>query len=180
MQVTEDPETIKGLIEGLNGNDNGIANYECPEESLGGIIEIASETQGGDVLLFTDDQRFDTIHALGNEKIITPNMDRLVKMGTTFTQGHIPSGTSGAVCMPSRAMLLTGRPSFRIEGAGELISENHIMLGEVLQDHGYESFGAGKWHNGKNSLNRNHNSGNHLFFGGMADHWNVPMSLIIV
>lgn len=33
------------------------------------------------LFFFTDDQRFDTIRALGNEEIITPNMDALVERG---------------------------------------------------------------------------------------------------
>lgn len=127
------------------------------------------------LFLFTDDQRFDTIASLGNPRISTPNMDKLVNRGTAFTQAHIPGGTHGAVCMPSRAMLHTGRSLFRIKDAGESISRDHAMMGEVLQSAGYESFGAGKWHNGKDSFNRNHNRGSHIFFGGMADHWNVPM-----
>ena len=36
------------------------------------------------VVLFTDDQRFNTIHAWGNEEIHTPNMDRLAAMGVSF------------------------------------------------------------------------------------------------
>jgi len=71
------------------------------------------------VFFFTDDQRFNTINALGNDEIITPNIDKLVKRGTTFTQAHIPSGTSGAICMPSRAMLHTGRTLFHIQDARE-------------------------------------------------------------
>jgi arylsulfatase A-like enzyme len=127
------------------------------------------------LILLTDDQRFDTIAALGNTQIQTPNMDRLVHMGTTFTQAHIPSGTSGAVCMPSRAMLMTGRYLFHIMGAGETIDPDHIMIGEHLKKHGYLCHGIGKWHNGKESFNRNHSSGENIFFGGMADHWNVPV-----
>jgi arylsulfatase A-like enzyme len=127
------------------------------------------------LILFTDDQRFDTIHALGNSRIHTPNLDRLVKMGTAFTQAHIPSGTSGAVCMPSRAMLMTGRYLFHLKGAGEMIDPTHIMMGEYFQQHGYYSYGVGKWHNSQPAFNRNHNDGSHIFFGGMHDHWNVPM-----
>ncbi len=127
------------------------------------------------VLFFTDDQRFDTIHALGNPLIQTPNMNRLVAMGTTFTQGHIPSGTSGAVCMPSRAMLMTGRIPFHLDGAGEKIPQDHVMLGEFLQQRGYHCFGVGKWHNGQAAFTRNFSDGRSIFFGGMADHWNVPM-----
>lgn len=126
------------------------------------------------LILFTDDQRFDTINALGNSKIHTPNMDRLVEMGTTFTQGHIPSGTSGAVCMPSRAMLMTGRYLFRIEGAGQRINSQHKMMGEVFGQNGYYTYGVGKWHNGTEAYNRGFGDGGEIFFGGMADHWNVP------
>ena len=44
------------------------------------------------IFFFTDDQRFDTIHALGNEQIFTPVMDRLVQEGTAFTRACIPGG----------------------------------------------------------------------------------------
>ena len=126
------------------------------------------------VFLFTDDQRFDTINALGNKSIITPNMDNLVKHGVTFTQAHIPCGTDGAVCMPSRAMLHTGRSLFHLSGAGETIPKEHVTLGETLRENGYNCYGMGKWHNGPDSFNRCFNDGAEIFFGGMADHWNVP------
>ena len=126
------------------------------------------------IILFTDDQRFDTIRSLGNDAIQTPNIDKLVKMGTTFTHGHIPSGTSGAVCMPSRAMLLTGRSLFHITGEGQTISPDHVMIGKVLGEHGYSTFSTGKYHNGKETFNRCFSDGAEIFFGGMADHWNVP------
>ena len=127
------------------------------------------------VFFFTDDQRYDTIRALGNEFIHTPNIDKLVKMGTTFTHGHIPSGTSAAVCMPSRAMVLSGRSLYHIDGAGQTIPEEHVILGSALRDAGYQTFGIGKWHNGKESFNRGFTGGKDIFFGGMHDHWNVPV-----
>ena len=67
------------------------------------------------LFLFSDDQRFDTIHALGNGYIRTPHLDRLAQSGTVFSNAYIMGGTSGAVCMPSRAMLMSGRTLFRIE-----------------------------------------------------------------
>jgi len=134
-----------------------------------------SSTQRPNILFFfTDDQRFDTIAALGNPHIRTPNMDKLVERGMTFTRAHIPGGTSDAVCMPSRAMLHTGHNLFHLEGAGESIPDEHIMLGETLRRHGYDTFGTGKWHNGPSSYARSFSSGAEIFFGGMEDHWNVP------
>jgi arylsulfatase A-like enzyme len=127
------------------------------------------------LVLFTDDQRFDTIAALGNEAIRTPNIDRLVARGTAFTQAHIPSGTVGAVCMPSRAMLHTGRSLYHLDGAGETIPERFTLLGQALGDAGYATFGTGKWHNGPEAFNRSFADGGEIMFGGMADHWNVPM-----
>lgn len=126
------------------------------------------------LLVFTDDQRFDTIAAWGNKAIQTPHMDRLVSMGTSFTHAHIPSGTCGAVCCPSRAMLHTGRSLFHLDGVGQQIPLDHITMGEVFKKAGYKTFGCGKWHNGKESFNRSFDEGDHIYFGGMSDHWNVP------
>jgi arylsulfatase A-like enzyme len=126
------------------------------------------------VFFFTDDQRFDTIAALGNSMIHTPNIDKLVGRGVSFTQACIPGGTSGAVCMPSRAMLNTGRTLFHLNGAGESIPKSHTTIGECLQKAGYRTYGSGKWHNGPDAFARSFTDGAEIFFGGMADHWNVP------
>ena len=126
------------------------------------------------LFFFTDDQRFDTIRALGNEQIVTPNIDRLVEMGTCFTQAYIMGGSCPAVCMPSRAMLMTGRTLYHLQGQGQEIPEEHTLLGEALREAGYVTFGTGKWHNGPASYARSFTDGADIFFGGMDDHWNVP------
>ena len=127
------------------------------------------------VLFFlTDDQRFDTLAALGNRRIHTPNLDALTARGTTFTHAHIMGGTCGAICMPSRAMLHTGRTLFHIDESGLFIRPEHTMMGEAFRAAGYETFGSGKWHNGCASYARSFTDGDEIFFGGMADHWNVP------
>ncbi len=128
------------------------------------------------VFVLTDDQRFNTIHALGNEDIITPNIDWLVNHGTCFTHAHIPCGTSGAVCMPSRAMLNSGRTLFHLQGEGQMIPEEHTTMGQALREVGYHCFGTGKWHNGPAAFTRSFDDGENIFFGGMWDHWNVPVN----
>ncbi|MEM0991654.1 MAG: choline-sulfatase, partial [Bacteroidota bacterium] len=40
------------------------------------------------LFLFTDDQTFNSIHALGNQEIHTPNLDRLAAAGTSFTHAY--------------------------------------------------------------------------------------------
>ncbi len=126
------------------------------------------------LFIITDDQRFDTIHALGNKEIITPNLDRLVKRGTSFTRAHIAGGTCGAVCMPSRAMVLSGRNPFHLEELGGNIPPEHSTLAETFKNNGYETIGLGKWHNGCPAYARSFTQGAKIFFGGMWDHWNVP------
>src|SRR5690554_3284892 len=99
------------------------------------------------LFLFADDMRYDTIGILGNKEIKTPNLDKLAQKGTSFINAHIPGGTVAAVCMPSRAMLNTGRFLFRLEDSGSYIPEDHALLGETLKNSGYTTFGTGKWHN---------------------------------
>src|SRR5436853_3695381 len=67
------------------------------------------------LFLFADDQRADTIAALGNPVIQTPNLDRLVKRGVAFDRAYMQGGLQGATCVPSRAMLLSGQSLFRID-----------------------------------------------------------------
>jgi arylsulfatase A-like enzyme len=137
----------------------------------------ARKSEGANILfLFTDDQRFDTIRALGNEEIITPNMDKLVSEGTTFTNAYIMGSMSGAVCMPSRAMLLSGKNLFDLVNKGRTIPLEHRMLPEVLREAGYITFGTGKWHNGKGPFDRSFTVGANIFFGGMSDHYQVPIN----
>lgn len=126
------------------------------------------------LFFFTDDQRFDTIQALGNPAIHTPVMDRLVAGGTAFTHAHIPGGTCPAVCMPSRGMLHTGRTLFHLENSGLSVPESHALMGETFRQAAYRTFGTGKWHNGVSAYARSFTDGGDIFFGGMGDHWNVP------
>jgi arylsulfatase A-like enzyme len=126
------------------------------------------------LLILTDDQRHDTLSAVGHEILATPNLDRLAGRGTLFTHAHIPGGTSGAICMPSRAMLHTGRTLFHIQGRGEAVAPDHALLGETLGRAGYRTYATGKWHNGPAGFNRSFADGDDIFFGGMTDHWNVP------
>lgn len=135
------------------------------------------------VFIFTDDQRFDTISALGNSEIDTPNLDRLAAMGTTFTHAHIMGGTSPAVCMPSRAMMLTGRTLFSIENQGQRIPPEHTAMPELFRRHGYATGHVGKWHQDKNSHLRCFSAGAKIFgfrrkqgwYEACNGHWHIPV-----
>src|SRR5687768_9162433 len=67
------------------------------------------------LLLVTDDQRADTIAALGNDVIKTPNLDKLANRGFVFHNAYCMGSTVGAVCNPSRHMLLSGRSLYRYD-----------------------------------------------------------------
>ena len=130
------------------------------------------------LFLFADDMRYNSIHALGNAEIITPNLDRLSKEGLYFNNFYIMGGTSAAVCAPSRAMMMTGRSLFNIEKNGEWdypIGSHFKTLPETLLEAGYETFGTGKQHNGKEVYARGFSSGGHLMFGGMSAHYEIPV-----
>ncbi|CAL1518833.1 sulfatase-like hydrolase/transferase [Chitinophaga sp. MM2321] len=119
------------------------------------------------LFILTDDQTFNTIHALGNKEIVTPNMDKLVKAGTTFTQAHIMGGLIGAICSPSRNMILTSRSLFRLHKAGAYIPASDTTFPELFRTNGYTTFETGKWHQDKASFKRSFSTGGNIFFGGM-------------
>ena len=80
----------------------------------------------------------------------------------------IAGSYSGAVCVASRSMLMTGRHWHRIEDTKDW--ENLPTLPEQLGKAGYRTFAVGKWHNGAKTLARSFQAGRNLFMGGMADH----------
>ena len=97
------------------------------------------------LVLFSDDQSYNTLRILGNKEIYTPNLDKLAQQGVTFTQAHVMGGHQGAVCIPSRVMMLTGRYVNRLPGDGSTIPDSIISLPEILQQKGYTTFHTGKW-----------------------------------
>lgn len=119
------------------------------------------------IILYGDDLRYNTIHALGNKDIHTPNLDQLVARGVAFTRAFTMGGLHGALCVPSRAMLMTGKYLFGLQKAGDVIPPDQIMLPESLRKKNYQTYGIGKWHNDKESYSRNFNGGAAIFFGGM-------------
>lgn len=127
------------------------------------------------LILFADDQRADTIAAWGNPHIRTPNLDRLVKRGFSFRNNYCFGSNSGAVCVPSRAMLMTGRTWLDVKANLEGVP----LLPEMMRQGGYETFATGKWHNGEPSLRRAFPDARSVFFGGMNDHSKVPVADVI-
>jgi arylsulfatase A-like enzyme len=119
------------------------------------------------LVLLTDDQRYNTVHALGNELISTPAMDRLAYAGTSFSQAACHGGIHGALCVTSRAALMTGRTINHLDGAGDPIPAAFTTLPELLRQSGYVTFATGKWHSDRASFARLFDRADNVFFGGM-------------
>ena len=128
------------------------------------------------LFIFTDDQRPDAFGALGNPDIKTPNMDRIINSGFVFNRAYIQGSMTFATCLPSRAMIMSGKPLFR----APLQLDSGVLMPQVFQKSGYRTFATGKWHNGESSFEKCFDEAEAVFFGGAArTHINVPVNRMI-
>ena len=102
----------------------------------------------------------------------TPNLDRLVKRGVAFDRAYMQGGLQGATCVPSRAMLLSGRPLFRVD---ERLRRDPTWP-SAFGKSGYTTFVSGKWHNGPDSLPASFQIARSIFAGGMTDPMHAMLS----
>ncbi len=107
-----------------------------------GFASFARAERPNILFILSDDQRFDTIHSLGNAEIQTPNLDKLVERGFVFNNTYCQGGMVAAVCLPSRTMIMTGRSVFHIPK--ERGNTENSTLGEVMTKAGYATLYAGK------------------------------------
>lgn len=116
-----------------------------------GLLQAGPTAKPNILHIHTDDHRPDGLRALGNPSLVTPHLDSLVESGMTFTRCYTMGSMIGAVCAPSRAMLLTGRSWQRIPGApGAAASakDPKTFLPRILQAAGYQTWHMGKYGNG--------------------------------
>lgn len=135
---------------------------------IGCQSKTAGEVPPPNVLfILTDDMQATSIHALGNPDVHTPAIDSLIAEGITFTHTYTNGALCGALSMPSRAMLMTGRGLYDIQADGMKIPEAHTTFPQQFRKHGYHTFATGKWHSDKASFNRSFQEGDNIYFGGM-------------
>jgi len=96
------------------------------------------------LLILADDQRWDTIAALGNPEIKTPTFDALVQRGTHFTNAYCMGSMHGAVCLPSRTMLITGRSLWHVPDRAKERPPGMPLLPIAMREAGYATFHCGK------------------------------------
>jgi arylsulfatase A-like enzyme len=107
----------------------------------------AAENDRVNVLyIMADDMRPDGISALGNPDIQTPHLDTLVKRGMSFSNTYVMGANSGAVCTPSRTMVLSGRTVFHHPNGGFAKGEKgpETLWPKAMSAGGYETFHLGK------------------------------------
>lgn len=96
------------------------------------------------ILIMTDQHRGDAMGCMGNDAVISPNLDALAGEGTLFVNGYssCPSST------PARAGLLTGLSPWHhgMLGYGRVAPKYTYEMPQMLKDAGYYTFGIGKMH----------------------------------
>lgn len=93
----------------------------------------------------TDQQRFDTIAALGNPHVVTPTLDQLVADGVTFTHAYCQS----PICTPSRTSFMTGvypSKAHNTRNGNESFGDFPPVITRLLSESGYECGNVGKFH----------------------------------
>lgn len=97
------------------------------------------------LFILLDDLGYGDFGCYGQKYIQTPNVDRLAREGTRFTDAY----AGGAVCAPSRSCLMTGQHTghtpVRANAGTVPILPGDVTLAEVLKKAGYATGGFGKW-----------------------------------
>jgi len=103
------------------------------------------------VIIFTDDQGYQDVGCFGSPLIKTPNLDKMAKEGTRFTDFY----STNSVCTPSRASLMTGCYPNRVSIYNVIfpyadwgLNPKEITVAELLKTQGYATACIGKWHLG--------------------------------
>ncbi|MEH6550563.1 MAG: sulfatase-like hydrolase/transferase [Pseudomonadales bacterium] len=136
---------------------------------------VADEQPMNVLFILTDDQAWDTVGALGNSQISTPAMDSLVEQGMNFSYVFNQGAWSGAVCLPSRQMINTGRHLYRtgLDARGKNDARHvakYPVFGETFLNNGYDTFQSGKWHLNMDVWKRSFNHGVAIHKAGMSRH----------
>lgn len=99
------------------------------------------------LFILTDDQAAHSLDAYGDTQCDTPNIDSIARDGMCLTDAHQMGSWSGAVCLPSRTMIMTGRSVWRlpnIKGRNADIKANQaaakLSMPALFNAAGYDTF----------------------------------------
>jgi len=102
--------------------------------------------------MLADDLRPDGFGALGSPVAKTPHFDAIVNRGCVFRKAYTMGSMIGAVCLPSRTMLLTGRSLFRAKDAASGDDPASHTFPRAMKDAGYATLHAGKFGNSPKNI----------------------------
>lgn len=114
-----------------------------------GLMALINPVWGADkpniIFIMADDLGYGALGCFGQEKIKTPNIDRIATEGIRLTQCYAGSH----VCQPSRSVLMTGLHSghtpVRANDVRQYLLLEHVTIAEKLKSAGYATGGFGKW-----------------------------------
>lgn len=108
------------------------------------VIFSSGQNQPHIIFIMTDQQRADALGCMGNDAVISPNIDNIAEEGVMFVNGYsaVPS------CTPARAGLLTGMSPWKhgMLGYGRVARKYRYEMPRMLREAGYYTFGIGKMH----------------------------------
>jgi arylsulfatase A-like enzyme len=125
----------------------GVANSVIAQTLSQSLPSVAAPRRKLNVLLiWTDQQRFDTLAAYGNNFIQAPTLNKLASQSVIFQRHYVAQ----AVCTPSRATVMTGLYPHQHQCIvnNSLLNPQIRCLPELLSDPSYRTGYIGKWHLG--------------------------------
>ncbi len=181
---TPGAQSRRSFIKTSAGVVGGLALTQAPLETLAGN-EQPSRRQPNIVVFLGEGLRYDELSCMGHPIVQTPNMDRIAREGMSFRNAFV----TNALCLPSRASLLTGMYSHSVNAVGNEPTSQHStdtgngngpipheipLVSDLLHQAGYETGFFGKAHI-KGGLKDRH--WDYYFgFNGRADYYNPVLT----